>query len=152
MQIILYKTSSANNVVSKELTDEYVLEGTIRDGEFTILRPTISVQRNVSGYNFAYIPDFKRYYFIDNVRVVRENLFTVYMRCDVLMTYADKIRQMVGEVKEMDGANPYLSSQLDVEVRKTIERVSFENNFTNGDYIIVALRAGEDSVSTSPNN
>lgn len=152
MQIILYKTTSANNVVSKELTDEYVLEGTIRDGEFTILRPTVSVQRNVAGYNFAYIPDFNRYYFIDNVRVVRENLFTVYMRCDVLMTYSDKIRQMVGEVKEMDGANPYLSSQLDVEVRKTIERISFENNFTTGDYIIVALRAGEDSVSTSPNN
>lgn len=152
MQIILYKTMSANNVVTKELTDELVLDGTIRDGEFTILRPTVGVQRNVSEYNFAYIPAFKRYYFIDNVRVVREKLFTIYMRCDVLMTYGEQIRQLVGEVSEVEGGNPYLSSQLDVEVRQTIERVSFENNFTTGDYIIVALRVGENSGDNSPNN
>lgn len=152
MKIHLYKTTSANNVVTKELTDEFVLEGALRDGEFTILRPTITVQRNVSEYNFAWVPDFKRYYFIDNVRVLREKLFAIYMRVDVLMTYGAQIRLLTGETDEMEGGNPYLSSQLDVEVRKDIERVSFENNFTTGDYIIIAVRAGEDSGNTGPNN
>lgn len=142
MTLTLYKTLSANNKVDKELTDEFELGGYLRDGEFNILRPIIRVQQNVTEYNYAYVPEFGRYYFIDSVRVDRTNVFYVSLRVDVLMTYAEAIKNMFGVLSEGGERSPYLSSQLDTEVRHTLSRVDFADKFSDGEFILIATKAG----------
>lgn len=41
-------------------------------------------------YNYAYIPDFERYYFIEDVRY-DVGVWTLFLRCDVLATYKDDV-------------------------------------------------------------
>jgi hypothetical protein len=92
MTINLYKTLSEVNKVTKTLTDEISLTGTLRDVS-SVMNPRIIIEEdNISDYNYAYIPDFGRYYFITNIDSVRNNIWNVSMRCDVLMTYADEIK------------------------------------------------------------
>lgn len=43
-------------------------------------------------YNYAYIPDFKRWYFIQDVDVLRGNVWAISMTVDVLGSYRDTIR------------------------------------------------------------
>lgn len=92
MTIKLYKTPSEVNRVIKTLNDELSLTGTLRESS-SIINPTIKIEEDdITGYNYAYIPDFGRYYFITNITSIRNDLWEVVMRVDVLMTYADEIK------------------------------------------------------------
>ena len=41
--------------------------------------------------NYIYIEEFNRYYFVDNINVELTNYFIFYLRCDVLMSYKNKV-------------------------------------------------------------
>ena len=92
MTIKLYKTPSEVNKVTKVLNDELELTGELRESS-SVITPIIKIEDNdLTDYNYAYIPDFGRYYFITNITSVRNGLWEVAMRVDVLMTYADEIK------------------------------------------------------------
>lgn len=63
----------------------------------SILAPVLSIQSTeeypLVGYNYAYIPRYKRYYWITDIKVGPANLWYVYLSCDVLATYRDDIAQ-----------------------------------------------------------
>lgn len=90
-EIILYKTDSRNNVLAKGLTNELKLNGTLRENT-VITAPVITVE--ISGafdYNYAYIADFGRYYFISKIEIQRNKLFRLELRVDVLMSNSTSI-------------------------------------------------------------
>ena len=92
MTIRLYKTPSEVNKVTKVLNDELELTGELRESS-SVITPIIKIEDDdLTDYNYAYIPEFGRYYFITNITSVRNNLWEVAMRVDVLMTYADEIK------------------------------------------------------------
>ena len=92
MTIKLYKTPSEVNKVTKVLNDELSLTGELRESS-SVITPIIKIEDDdLTDYNYAYIPDFGRYYFITNITSVRNDLWEVAMRVDVLMTYADEIK------------------------------------------------------------
>ncbi len=92
MTIKLYKTPSEVNKVTKVLNDELSLTGELRESS-SVITPIIKIEDDdLTDYNYAYIPEFGRYYFITNITSVRNDLWEVAMRVDVLMTYADEIK------------------------------------------------------------
>lgn len=92
MEIILYKTASEPNRLSKVLTSPKTLNGTLR-AESSIINPNIVMEiDDIVGYNYMYIPEFERYYFITDIISIRNRLFKVNGHVDVLMTYATSIR------------------------------------------------------------
>ena len=65
MQIMLYNNASAPNVVHKTKTLLYTLNGSlIDDTNRENVEVTVSYQSNYASINYAYIPEFKRYYFV----------------------------------------------------------------------------------------
>lgn len=59
-------------------------------------------------YNYAYIPDFNRYYFITNISSYRTNLWRIDMKVDVLMSYANEINNQNEFITRYEGADPYV--------------------------------------------
>ena len=49
------------------------------------------VYNNVLSSNYVYIPDFNRYYFINDITSVRQNLWRLSLHVDVLMSYKKEI-------------------------------------------------------------
>lgn len=95
MNIVLYTNASEINAVDKKLTELTTLTGTLRE-QSSIIDPVITISgidSYVGQMNYAYIPDFNRYYFITNVESVRNNLWKVSFHVDVLFTYRDAIRE-----------------------------------------------------------
>ena len=90
--ISLFKTASENNRVVKDLTDEKQLSGELRN-QTSVLNPSIRIEsaENIAGYNYCYIPEFGRYYYITDITSVRTRVWEVSMRCDVLMSYSAQI-------------------------------------------------------------
>lgn len=96
MVIKLYKTESDPKNVTKTLTDELSLTGVCRD-PVNYVDPVIEIQGSSSahmleGYNYMYIEDFGRYYFI-NVTPESYDLNIVNGHSDVLMTASAWLKQ-----------------------------------------------------------
>ena len=146
--ISLFKTVSENNRVVKTLTDEKQLSGELRN-QTSVLNPSIIIESadNISTYNFAYISEFGRYYYITDIISIRTNCWVVSMRCDVLMSYKDEIRSMnvILNNTQETGLSKYLSSHNWVNLVKTKTDIkTFPKGLSNeGEFILIT--AGGDS-------
>ena len=93
MQIILYNTASENNKINKDISTEILtVDGTLKN-ECAISNPMIRLQAtsDIVNANYAYIPTFKRYYFVNKVTSLANGLWLLDLSCDVLMSFKDSI-------------------------------------------------------------
>lgn len=144
MEIKLYKTVSERVRIVKQITDELVLNGSLRD-QSSIIAPTFALETNPIGYNYAYIPAFHRYYYINNIVAVRKQLFQLQLKCDVLMSYKDEIYAMQALInREETPDNSYVDGTFVIDSRPIHEKIEFQNPFTEENYVLVAMK-GSDS-------
>lgn len=139
MNILLYKTTNANNDLNKTISDKVELVGALRDAS-SIIAPSILIQSNPIGYNYAYIPEFGRYYYIKNITTFRKGAYIVDLKCDVLMSFKDEILNMSGIVSRLTTGSPYVQRDVLCKVTETHKRIDFPATpFTrNGTYILIA--------------
>lgn len=91
MTIKLYSNTSDKIVVDKSITQVGAdITGTLRE-DCSITDPVIKLETNPIGSNYAYISEFGRYYYINNI-VCTGKLFELHMHVDVLMSYRGSIR------------------------------------------------------------
>lgn len=93
MNITLYKNSSPNNKVTKNLDNKKNLGDvcTLIDDTSVIL-PTIIVggfkkASDFSDYNYCYISQFNRYYYISDIVACKNGYVKMTLECDVLMSF-----------------------------------------------------------------
>lgn len=142
MEIKLFKTLSPRKKLVKELTDGITLTGTLR-GQSSVMSPSLQIQDiAVIGYNYCYIPDFGRYYYINEINALRTNLFELSLGIDVLMTYASEIRgnyAIVDKVENFGVAFNYINDGSWINTNRTEQSViNFANGFNdNGEFILI---------------
>lgn len=95
MQIIFYNYTGKTNVLYKTLDTSTAITrtGTLRRGT-SIITPSIDVQTDLKtfkSYNYCYIPDFHRYYFIMDRVSISSSLIRLTMNCDTLRSYNYRI-------------------------------------------------------------
>ncbi len=136
----LYKNMSENSDVQKKLTDKITLSGIAR-AAIDILKPIIDVQGiPANEYNYCYVKELKRYYYIENTIVDPNGVCRLTMRVDVLMTYIEDIRASSGLIMKQREYNPYFG-EYDIDARMTLQKYVFEDKFNKtGEFILVALR------------
>ena len=97
MNITLYKTKSANNVIHKKLTSEKNLgNNCILTDNTSVTSPTVIVGGitsldSISDYNYAYIPQGHRYYYINDIIALSGGRVKLVLTVDVLKSYASDI-------------------------------------------------------------
>lgn len=92
MLIKFYKTLSEPKSYPKILQNELLVNGTIRDENgFDIMNPTLRVvDINPLLYNYLYIEEFSRYYFIVKPIYYRNNVYDLVLHEDVLQSHYAK--------------------------------------------------------------
>lgn len=99
MTITLYTNKSDKNVMDKSITKIKDRTGTLRN-DCSVIDPVIALEdigSDITAVNYAYIAEFGRYYFINNI-ICKGNLFELEMHVDVLMTYKEGIRSNYGVI------------------------------------------------------
>lgn len=94
MNITFYQNISEYNAVNKSIRELVTITGSLRN-ESSIVDPIITVSdidNIVGSMNYAYIPEFNRYYFITNIESINTNLWRVSFHVDVLYTYRAQIK------------------------------------------------------------
>ena len=145
--VTLYNNSSDRKQVRKNLQVIYSVKCRLKE-PCSILRPVVTLTRSEVGKewassNYAYIPAFNRYYFIDNITLLNGGLMQVEMSVDVLQTYADKILGSQQEVVRAQSLNSkmYIDTEMPLQANKIITPViigGFPNSSSNNYYITVA--------------
>lgn len=159
MTVVLYKTSSDYIVVDKVLTDDLNVTGTLR-GECSIMNPVIQfelpivndVRMDLSdflSYNYCYIEDFNRYYYIQNFTVVNNKLVVAILSVDPLMSFADEIRNLNCVIaRQENNYNLYINDPKIVSLCKPhIQVIPFDSSFSDTPLNIVCLAGAVKTIS-----
>lgn len=142
MEIKLYKTSSPRKKLVKELTDGITLVGALR-AQSSVMSPTFTIQDTaVVGYNYCYIPDFGRWYYINGIDALRSNLYELSLGIDVLMTYATEIKNnyaIVDKVESLGAAYNYINDGSWINTNRMKQSIiNFATGFNdNGEFILI---------------
>jgi hypothetical protein len=114
------------------------VSGALR-GETDIVNPTIRIYAaNLPYFNYAYIPEFKRYYYLRNVRAVRNDIFEISLQSDALMSF--DISNVTGVITESQnlGSNYLNGRQFIRLVKSKTDIITFPNGLLDsGEYILI---------------
>lgn len=144
MECKFYTMKCKENVIDKTKFIEKKVEKSINLKDSTsILTPKIFVNGKIGEfreYNYLYLPATKRYYFIQNVTSVRQNLLEIECKCDVLFTFKDSI--LNGYAKITRSKTNYNKYMQDTESIKTQQNTlyqtkKFPSGFDSENYILV---------------
>lgn len=142
MEIKLYHNISDNRTIRKKLVNEFSLTGTLRDS-CSLIEPIINIENNdVVRFNYAYIPDFQRYYFIKKVTSLRKGMWTVELEVDPLMSFKGDLLalQVVVDKQSSDSiGDEYIDDGSLVADNYTFKSIyNFNKGFNDqGEYILI---------------
>lgn len=142
MELQFSYTNSENNAITKQLYNTVSLTGTLRS-ESSVIRPVVMVEANsIRNYNYAYIPQFSRYYYITEITNYRNNLWIVNFSVDVLMSFRNSIlnTQCILLETESAGADPYIpdSRVWVTKVKDKTDIMPFPSGLSSqGEYILI---------------
>lgn len=94
MKIVFYINYSSDETVRKNIANALEFECALkRTAGVSVKNPVVEIAGDyaqIAGYNYAYIEDFNRYYYITDVNFYRAGYFMITLRCDVLMSFYDE--------------------------------------------------------------
>lgn len=140
MDILIYKNSSDENVISKSLSLQGTLTGTLKT-PFDISSPEVQISNNgpVSG-NYCYIPAMNRYYFIVDQTVASNNIVILSLFVDVLKTYESDIKNLSAILDNNTDGDKYLTDN-DIfmsTVKTATDVINFPYGFNDdGEFILI---------------
>lgn len=143
MDIVLYNNNSENNKVGKDLTEAYTLTGALRDIT-NIINPIITIESDPRDYNYLYISDFNRYYFITKIESIRTGLWRIYASIDVLESFKTEIKNLTAIIdKQKIVGNQYKDDGTIVMENRMFDTIyNFANGFNDsGELILITAGA-----------
>lgn len=87
-----YSVNDDKRKINKTLTNSHQATCDIINST-TIINPIIVVDSQYINYNYVYINDLNRYYFVDNI-TISNNMIVMQLNVDVLYTYRNEIKSM----------------------------------------------------------
>lgn len=143
MNIKLYHNQSERNCVNKTIQEVLSLFGALR-GEASIKTPVIRIgcDETIVTCNYAFIAEFNRYYFITDIKSIRNGIWEVSFLCDVLMSFKTDILNsyaVIDHTTEHD-TTEYLSSDIwTTLVKDKTDIINFSGSslLDSGEYILI---------------
>ena len=96
MTVIFYKYDGIKNKINKALADGLTVNDVIIQNDFDITAFELLIKNNgfSSEYNYCYIQDLGRYYFIDSVERMNGTMYKIRLSVDVLKSFSSQIENI----------------------------------------------------------
>lgn len=142
MTITFYNNISEKNVIRKVINNPLSMGGTLREST-SVTNPVITIEAplTIVGYNYCYIPDFSRYYYVVDVKSMRNNLWAVTLRVDVLMSFQNDILNtpaIIDHTTQRDTTDYMSSNVWQSLVKDKTDIINFSSGLSEtGGYVLI---------------
>lgn len=148
MEIVLYYNKSEFNKLIKDIEEVEVLDGEFRDS-VSVCKPKIMIQLDeYKEFNYLYIGNLNRYYFVNNIICVRNNIYMLECSVDVLMSYSDNILNQTAFISR--SVNMYDSELYDDKFINNVKKEVYDEAIVpdrlHGEILLRSYGIGEGSV------
>lgn len=141
MEIKLYITEDSDTVMNKDLTLITTFDIQMRDTQ-NVSAPILILGEiagvDIKTVNYAYIDEFKRYYFIRTITVGQNNIHTLAMECDVIETYKEDILNSSAQINRGVKKGDYGDIGTSIEVRREVDIFKSDKGFVGKNSIILS--------------
>lgn len=144
MEIILYNNKSEKNKIGKDITLVATLTGSIKEPS-SIIRPQIIIEySDPTAFNYVYISEFGRYYYVNDVNILNTNILMISLVVDVLESFKTSIlSQHVIIDKNQNVFSNYLpDSNLLTLVKTKTDIVNFPSGLLDSGQFILITAGG----------
>ena len=94
-----HKLNKSSNILLDRL-----MVGQLRERS-SVVNPTITIEYpegSTPSFNYVYIPSFERYYYVTEIVFINNNLWSISLSVDVLMSFASDIILMYAEIERQE--------------------------------------------------
>ena len=147
MEISFYNNVSEKEKIGKTLKNKTTLTGFLKQVT-SVINPVITVEmKNPSQYNYVHIPQFHRYYFISDIVNIKNNLWEIHMKVDVLESFKTQIKAnkaIIEKSEQTASSNEYFNDGTTFyhDSREYNEIAMFQRGFdTAPSYILITAGA-----------
>ena len=121
MLMKLYTTKTPNNTIGKVLENETEYNIKFKAQADRAKPVVVLMSETMIDFNYAYIPDFNRYYFVESIEVTPNKIYNISLRCDVLESFKNDILASSGFVNQQTISNKYYNSDYQTEIKKEVD-------------------------------
>lgn len=143
MEVRFYTITDERNTIGKTLGDYVSTFVNLKYQDFEVANPTLLLKfSSYPTFNYVGIPAIGRYFFVDGIVIKTEKTYEIRLKCDVLESFKDDIKQGKGLlVKSADG-EPYFNSGY--EHLESYDKHEFESSVTlkEDKYVVLATLGG----------
>lgn len=136
--IDLMRNTSDVNVVDKSLEILSSVSGVLKEST-SILNPVIKIEGTLpTSCNYFYISEFGRYYYINDITSINNDIFEISGHVDVLKTYASQLRGCSGIVARQESKyNLYLDDgSFKTYQNPRFKKINFPNGFDTMEFVL----------------
>ena len=145
MTVIFYKYNDIKNKINKTLSGGLTVNDVIMHNDFDITAFELLIKNSAfnSEYNYCYIQDLGRYYFIESVEKMNGTIYKIRVSVDVLKSFSTQIENINAVITKSENPD---DNFVDCEKSEnyTSEVINLTDNFNhNGNLILVTSLGGE---------
>ena len=145
MTVIFYKYNGIKNKINKTLENGLTVNDVVIQNDFDITAFELLIKNNnfTSEYNYCYIQDLGRYYFIDSVERMNGTIYKIRLSVDVLKSFSTQIENIQAVITKSENPD---NDFVDCEKSEnyTSEVINLTDNFNHsGNLILVTSLGGE---------
>lgn len=138
MQIVLFRNDSDIKVVNKNITEIATINGVWKENT-DVLEPHVVINnRSMTGVNYCYIPEFDRYYYIDDHAKITGGQVEIVCSVDVLMSWKEYFKILTAVIARQENQwNLYLNDEMFKAYQNPrIQTKKFPNGFTTQEFVL----------------
>lgn len=143
MTVLFYKYGGLKNKIDKVLSNPLTVENVIIKSVYNLTNIEMKLTNDNldDDYNYCYIQELNRYYFVEKITHNNGGIRVYNLRCDVLTTYATEIKNATAIIRK--SANPD-NNFVDCEKSNTFtnEVLTLNDNFNHSGNLILVTSIG----------
>ena len=143
MTVIFYKYDGIKNKINKTLENGFTVNDVIIQNDFDITDFYLLIKNTTfnSEYNYCYIQDLGRYYFIESVEKMNGTIYKIRLTVDVLKSFSTQIENIQAVITKSENPD---NNFVDCEKSEnyTSEVINLTDNFNHSGNLILVTSLG----------
>ena len=143
MTVTFYTYNGIKNKINKTLSSGLTLNDVIIQNDFDITNFDLLIKNSNFNleYNYCFIPDLNRYYFIENIEKMNGSIYKIRITVDVLKSFSSQIENINAIITKSENPD---NNFVDCEKSEnyTSEVINLTDNFNHSGNLILVTSLG----------